>query len=186
MRTQAGPVALLAIVSLSSLVGDRAEAGCWDQDDNILVFGTQEIPPDGSCGAEPVYLRPLIFSMHCSGGTFLAGATCEEQEAAGGGCDKCVNYGGFVVDTCDSTCEPKDQCPADGSGAAEAENASFNHVGDPVDLATGFLEQRAVDVDLGGGVRFERHYSSGLGVETSMGRNWSHNWQWSAVVSEVT
>ncbi len=84
---------------------------------------------------------------------------------------------------------PKDEkppvCPRpDVSSTPSA--AGFNGIGDPVDLTTGQLQQTVVDLDVGDGLRFVRHYASNLdrsGAATTtagpMGYNWIHNFQWS-------
>lgn len=51
-------------------------------------------------------------------------------------------------------------------------------VGDPVDLTTGALSLDPVDVDLGRGLRFARHYASNATQSVSMGKKWSHGLEW--------
>jgi len=74
-----------------------------------------------------------------------------------------------------NTCDAR----ADGSGLA----------GDPVNFKTGELSLGAVDVDLGGVLRFSRHYSSDAAAVAapfevtlpSMGQKWSHSLEWTAI-----
>ena len=74
------------------------------------------------------------------------------------------------------TCDPKPQCKTcDGNAPADPQNS----VGDPVDLTTGYVAQTPVDLDLGHGLRFARHYSSASAGQTGvMGKGWEHSLQW--------
>jgi RHS repeat-associated protein len=89
---------------------------------------------------------------------------------------------GVAVDSCKPKCVPAD-CPTEAPKGGDPAAASCNEVGDPVDLTSLFLKQTVTDVDLGGGLRFTRHYSSGW-LETStpgpLGHKWDHALHWRA------
>lgn len=82
--------------------------------------------------------------------------------------------GPWIINACDEEPEPGDQCSND------AKDDPASCVGDPIDITTGQMAQRAMDVDLGHGLRFERHYSKSLpDVSTGpIGRRWQHSLEW--------
>ena len=89
----------------------------------------------------------------------------------------CNNPWSGIAIECDAKVEPKnDRDPA---------GSCVDRVGDPVDVTTGIVEQNDVDIDLGHGLRFSRHYASRGGypsnsdTTTSMGHRWQHSLDWS-------
>ena len=84
--------------------------------------------------------------------------------------DRCENPWSGVFYSCDTLPEPND--------CRDPRNGKDTLLGDPVDLATGELEQSAVDVDLGRGLAFRRHYASDRSATTTMGKGWQHNLDW--------
>ncbi|MCC6643071.1 MAG: hypothetical protein IT386_18060, partial [Deltaproteobacteria bacterium] len=118
-----------------------------------------------------------IFPMTCSG------VTLEEYDAKGGPHppNDCVSSVTpvFQINDCDATGKAPDPSKAEAS-KCEA------YFADPVALATGALQQRATDLDLGSGLRFERFYSSDLygaayaptAELAPMGQKWEHGLDW--------
>ena len=138
----------------------------------------------------------------CSAGTFRPGKHTTSLDCETGGprcCGKCTTMppeqwlalsgypignepcesslpGTFVVTTCVSE-ELPNQCKGgQASGAAPQDPAG--EVGDPVDLTSGILKLTPTDVDLGGGLRFARHYASSKTATGAMGRGWLHSLEW--------
>ncbi len=60
----------------------------------------------------------------------------------------------------------------------DARKSDVRFVGDPVDLTTAALSLDPVDVDLGHGLRFARHYSSKTTSLSTMGKSWAHSLEW--------
>lgn len=85
--------------------------------------------------------------------------------------------GPTVVNLCD---QKQDPLPCTSSQADRDRDAC---VGDPVNVTTGELDQSVIDVDLGDGLRFERHYASAraaLSASGPLGRTtWQHGLEWS-------
>jgi RHS repeat-associated protein len=93
----------------------------------------------------------------------------------------CWPYGTAPAPSIANTCEPsKDDPPSCkvGQSTSNARNDGSGLVGDPVDLTTGALSLDPVDVDLGHGLRFARHYSSTSTLQTAMGKSWGHGLDW--------
>ncbi|MCI0635772.1 MAG: DUF6531 domain-containing protein, partial [Actinobacteria bacterium] len=102
--------------------------------------------------------------------------------------------GPFMISICFPDAQPKNQCPvssdpggAQGSGIGHANGSAGQpaiqdpqgFVGDPVDLTSGTLRLAPTDVDLGGGLRFARHYASATtSAVAPMGRGWRHSLEW--------
>jgi RHS repeat-associated protein len=83
---------------------------------------------------------------------------------------QCNNPWSAVFIDCAAAPEPK-QCTL-------PINNGWSTVGDPVDLATGGLEQTPTDLDLGRGLAFRRHYASDQNTTTAMGKGWQHSLDW--------
>lgn len=104
----------------------------------------------------------------------------------------------YVMEDCDASSMPAklpaaatpEACvPEDGAGAApragRADASPLAEIGDPVDLTRGTVKQTVLDLEAGGGLRFVRHYASGLepaayGATTTgpMGYRWVHGLEW--------
>lgn len=171
--------------------------------DEDTCDGTIEIVTpvqNGFCIDEPT--RPMYaygkVAIRCSDGEIGVGSIPDDQfKLYSGGWEQPVNCAsppspwegqGAAANTCGANCDAK---PALATAASllqclDADLAASLRakVGDPVDLATGFVDYAATDVDLGRGLAFTRVYSSGLlnrhgqGVETAMGVNWRHGLAW--------
>jgi hypothetical protein len=178
-----GLLALLVAVSAPSI----APAGEGTCDGAIEIVS---VTPNGFCSNDPtrpMYSYPQV-AIRCSDGEVPVGLIPAEQfKLCSGGWEQPVNCSnppspfegqGAVAVTCGAKCDPK---PAPSALACLDPNAAESpraKVGDPVDLATGFVGYSATDVDLGRGLAFTRLYSSGLlnhhdqSVETAMGVGW--------------
>jgi YD repeat-containing protein len=85
--------------------------------------------------------------------------------------------GPFYVNTCSPEELPKcNQCPCN-----DATDSPAGLLGDPIDLTSGALKLTPTDVDLGGGLRFTRHYVSTRTATGPMGRAWRHGLEWKLV-----
>lgn len=82
----------------------------------------------------------------------------------------CDNAFSGVFNGCNGLPEPND--------CREPRNSKLNVLGDPIDLTSGALEQSAVDVDLGNGLAFRRHYASDRTATTTIGKGWAHSLEW--------
>ena len=82
----------------------------------------------------------------------------------------CENPFSGVFNGCNGMPEPND--------CRESRNSKESLLGDPVDLTSGALEQSAVDVDLGNGLAFRRHYASDRTGTTRIGKGWAHSLDW--------
>ncbi len=92
--------------------------------------------------------------------------------------DRCTPWSGSYSE-CDAeptpnTCQDAPETPKD------SRNEKASCAGDPVDLTTGHLEQRATDLDLGRGLAFARFYSNGSNAPpaASLGPKWRHGLDW--------
>ena len=83
----------------------------------------------------------------------------------------------LVTDSCSKAKDDPRECKI-GGNSSDATRGNAGLVGDPVDLTTGALSLDPVDVDLGNGLRFARHYSSKTTFQTTMGKSWSHGLEW--------
>lgn len=68
-----------------------------------------------------------------------------------------------------------------GGATSDGRRDGSGQVGDPVDLTTGALSLDPVDVDLGSGLRFARHYASNASQLGPLGYKWSHSLDWRIV-----
>jgi hypothetical protein len=83
----------------------------------------------------------------------------------------------LLTDNCSKAKDDPRECKI-GGNSSDATRGNAGLVGDPVDLTTGALSLDPVDVDLGNGLRFARHYSSKTTFQTTMGKSWSHGLEW--------
>jgi hypothetical protein len=67
-----------------------------------------------------------------------------------------MTIGPVIADSCGLS----DDDPPVGDKSHDARKSDARFVGDPVDLTTAALSLDPVDLDLGHGLRFARHYSS--------------------------
>ena len=88
-----------------------------------------------------------------------------------------ITIGPVIVDGCGASQDDPPACKAGGT-TNDLRSSNAGLVGDPVDLRTGALSLDPVDVDLGNGLRFARHYSSKTTVQSTMGKSWSHSLDW--------
>jgi YD repeat-containing protein len=172
---------LLGFGLLVALVAARAHAA-----GSITVrwWTAQQVGGGGGCEEDEHH--PSVHTAAFSCETLASGGgtvTYEEWVAQTGmeippGCWPLgVAPGPAVANTCD---EDKDQPPSCKTGhrTSDARKNGAGLVGDPVDLTTGSLAFDPVDVDLGRGFRFARHYASNTTRITSMGKSWSHSLDW--------
>lgn len=54
-----------------------------------------------------------------------------------------------------------------------------------VDAATGELGIAPIDIDLGGSLRFQRHYASGKTLTSELGKGWIHSLDWAASMAPL-
>lgn len=176
--------AVAVVLGMGSIERTRAD-GC------ILVrwYGPQWSTSAG-CGTEAGRLGADNETFSCDTGLPAGcgpgnGFTPAEFEAQTGvtwgpypGCHPHILVGPFVAHKC-SDAEPR-ECKA-GVASSDARMNGAGLIGDPVDLATAQLSLDPVDVNLGHGLRFARHYSSGATLQTSMGKSWSHSLDWRLV-----
>jgi YD repeat-containing protein len=119
----------------------------------------------------------------CTGGGCNA-LTAQEWLAYSGvpvGQEPCTSGppGPALVATCTQQEQPN-QCKAGREDESAARDPQ-GEVGDPVDLTTGALKLTPTDVDLGGGLRFARHYAGTSTTTGPMGRGWRHALEWRLV-----
>jgi hypothetical protein len=107
--------------------------------------------------------------------TGAAATTCNDGGAVGNGipadypgCFEAgqVTIGPIVVDACGKTPDDPPACKI-GAKSGDLRRSSAGLVGDPVDLRTGMLSLDPLDVDLGRGLRFARHYSNASTVQST-------------------
>ncbi len=153
-------------------------------------FYVWKVGPNGApCSNNP---NPPYFSK---GQLYIWGFECRTGNAAGPpGCDSSyleyadlavVNacrtpntvQGPFLFSECGADKAEPNECKV-GGGTSDGRRDGSGHVGDPVDLTTGSLSLDPVDVDLGRGLRFARHYASNSAQSAPMGKKWSHSLDW--------
>jgi len=83
----------------------------------------------------------------------------------------------LLTDSCSSVNDEPRECKI-GSTTSDARRGGAGLVGDPVDLTNGSLSLDPLDVDLGHGLRFARHYSNRTTAVSAMGKAWSHSLDW--------
>jgi len=88
-----------------------------------------------------------------------------------------VTIGPLIANGCGKNHDDPPACKAGGS-TSDLRRSNAGLVGDPVDLRTGALSLDPVDVDLGRGLRFARHYSSKTTVQSVLGKSWAHSLDW--------
>jgi YD repeat-containing protein len=88
-----------------------------------------------------------------------------------------TTIGPLVFVACGKNDDDPPACKVDAK-SSDLRRSSAGLVGDPVDLRTGALSLDPVDVDLGNGLRFARHYSSKTTVQSAMGKSWAHSLDW--------
>jgi hypothetical protein len=141
-------------------------------------------------------LGDVVPSNFCPDGSPVRVVTLQTFRCSDGASNACTppQFGGAFPDhsPCDGPVRYNFCTQCNQPGCKEGVTDAGTHptkdpakeVGDPIDLATGALKQTATDLDLGGGLRFTRHYSSGFeaanrALETAMGAKWRHGLQWS-------
>lgn len=182
---------VVALVLAASVVPARADCA-ENREQEGGTYGYLSLSPGSGpyiC-PETGEWRPVVTPMpfRCSDGTqwVCYPSNAELQEAFPGWQDQCD--GALTFNFCDQCDSPG--CKTGGEGQERHPTRdSAKEAGDPVDLTTGALKLTVTDLDLGGGLRFTRHYSSAfdvqnLALETSMGAKWRHSLQW-AVSREV-
>jgi len=163
-------------------------------------IGSVSIPQTANAGLDCIWIRtPKVNGIGvapCSAGQaryqyYLSQLSCSDDPCTGASAEYadwerenmptlntpeiCDNPWSGLYVGCSAKPEPT---PCQTATATLSDNASTNCVGDPVDLTTGALEQTVVDVDLGGGLRFARHYSSNAFDTSAMGWRWRHGLDW--------
>lgn len=143
------------------------------------------------CGINPCRTRmnPTIWSLECATGLGPGPTdTCEVSYSnaidlsPGIACylntsPTSITEGPFLTNLCGGDKSAPSECKQ-GRATSDGSRDGSGLVGDPVDLTTGALSLDPVDVDLGLGLRFARHYASNATQLTSMGKKWSHDLEW--------
>jgi len=135
----------------------------WYDCDTGQTYSTR--PPPDNCNVLQTYDEPLYFGWDPqSDNQILSWCMSAPPDAK-------------LANTCFPKDEP-DQChggPAGGDAPADPAHKS----GDPVDLTNGRLQWTPTDLDLGPGLHFTRHYSSGQTNRLGqMGKAWRHALEW--------
>ena len=176
------PVGLAAALIVALLAPIRAQGQSCDPDLEVFGYIALHTTPPWCC--YPCQGQPLTFwtprGFHCDDGRPV---TCQISHAL------VQEQTGFSIPfgVCSVSEAPNfsfcnqgaaaNQCRADGGHPANSKNQV---VGDPVDLASGALERTEVDADLGGGLRFTRHYASSSVAVEDIGLHWRHSLYWEA------
>jgi YD repeat-containing protein len=170
-----------SVVALLLAVGASAARGAHECDGAVYTIwsvpgpGDRQLPCDDA--ANPYFQHRLTMKL-CDPNYDPAGFTDAELLAATGFeySNFCDEQAGGVFNKCPKGCKPA-TCRADPEATIQ------NTVGDPVDVVDGSLQWTQVDVDLGGALRFERHYSSEDVSNAStpqIGQGWEHTLRWKA------
>jgi len=158
----------------------HASGGCI----HVWVWGPS-ILGSVQCNPGTGALRPSVGqAFSCDTGlsvpnncVFVDGGPGAYGISAPGGC---YGAGTIILQVGDSCRINNDDPPAckNGQTTSDARRSNAGHVGDPVNLRTGALGLDPVDVDLGHGLRFARHYSSKTTLQATLGKTWSHSLEW--------
>jgi hypothetical protein len=90
-----------------------------------------------------------------------------------------------VADSCGYQDDEPNACKV-GATTSDGRRDGSGLVGDPVDLTNGALSIDPLDVDLGHGLRFARHYASNGTLTTPIGNKWSHSLDWKLIRNTVS
>ena len=130
------------------------------------------------------HLRPVNVEADCDATTlqtcgvnqFIWDAQTGVSFAPPPGCLPPTVLGPYVAHTCKTDDQP-DSCKI-GDVTSDSRKDGSGLVGDPVDLTNGSLSLDPIDIDLGHGLRFARHYSITTTLTTEAGKSWTHSLEW--------